>query len=110
MRREERAPSVSREEWTPKNAGSAKRIDLIVKDVGIVIECKYVRDARHAKRVADELRVDFESYHVHSECRRLFAYVHDPGRHILDPEEFMRALSGLRKKGDSEFTVTVIVG
>lgn len=103
-------PSVSREEWTPKNAGSAKRIDLIVKDAGIVIECKYVRDARHARKVADELRVDFESYHAHAECRRLFAYVHDPERHIVDPEEFMRDLSGLRKKGKSEFAVAVVVG
>ncbi|MEF9882702.1 hypothetical protein [Streptomyces sp. P9-A4] len=103
-------PAVSREEWTPKSAGSAKRIDLVVKEAGIVVECKYVRDARHAKKVADELRIDFESYHSHAECRRLFAYIHDPHNYIVDPEEFMRDLGGLRKKGDSEFTVTVIVG
>jgi len=103
-------PQVEREEWTPQSAGSAKRIDLIVKNEGVLIECKFVRDAHHAKKVAGELQVDFESYHWHPECRRLFAYVYDPHRYIVDPDSFCMDLNGLRRKQDHEFVVTVIVG
>ncbi|MGX1975015.1 PD-(D/E)XK nuclease domain-containing protein [Streptomyces kronopolitis] len=103
-------PKVEREEWTPQNAGSAKRIDLIVKDEGILIECKYVRDARHAKTVASELQVDFESYHWHPDCRRLFAYVYDPNHYIADPESFTKDLNGLRRKQDHEFLVSIVIG
>lgn len=101
---------VEREEWVPQVAGSAKRIDLVIKNEGVVIECKYVRDAAHAKKVAGELQIDFETYHHHPACRRLFAYVYDPDHHIADPESFASDLSGMRKKGDHEFSVQVIVG
>lgn len=103
-------PKVEREEWTPQNAGSAKRIDLIVKGEGILIECKYVRDATHAKKIASELQIDFESYHWHPDCRRLFAYIYDPNHHIADPDSFAKDLNGLRKKQDHEFLVSVVIG
>ncbi|GHF68575.1 hypothetical protein [Streptomyces griseosporeus] len=103
-------PKVEREEWTPQNAGSAKRIDLIVKDEGILIECKYVRDAAHAKKIASELQIDFESYHWHPDCRRLFAYIYDPNHFIADPESFSKDLNGLRRKQDHEFLVSVVIG
>ncbi len=99
---------VVREEWTPKRAGNAKRIDLVVPSVGVVVECKYAHQA-NAKYIADELKVDFESYHDYAECRRLFAVVYDPEHRIDDPELFSRDLSGLRRKQDHEFFVTVVV-
>lgn len=98
-----------REEWTPKRAGSAKRIDIVIPSVNAVIETKFVRDATHAKSVADELRIDFECYHDHENCAQLIAICSDPSRHILDSAQFEKELSGLRKKGDHEFNVTVLV-
>ncbi len=98
-----------REEWTPKRAGSAKRMDIVVPAINTVIEAKFVRDARHAKSVADELRVDFECYHDHENCAQLVAICADPNRHIVDSEQFETELSGLRKKGSHEFNVTVLV-
>ncbi|PSL56802.1 hypothetical protein B0I31_103559 [Saccharothrix carnea] len=101
---------VVREEWTPKVAGGAKRIDLVVRSVGIVVECKYVRDRKHARSIADELRIDFESYHEYRPCRQLYVYIHDPGAFIADPEAFCRDLNGIRKKKDHEFSVLVLIG
>jgi REase_DpnII-MboI len=98
-----------REEWTPQRAGSAKRIDVILPASHVVVEAKYVRNRRHAKEVADELRVDFECYHDHEYCEHLIALVWDPHRHISDPEQFSSDLSGLRQKGDHTFEVTVLV-
>jgi hypothetical protein len=74
-----------------------------------VVEAKFVRDAKHAKSVADELRIDFESYHAHSGCKQLIALVYDPGLYLPDPQQFEIDLSGLRQKGDHSFEVTVLV-
>lgn len=101
---------VVREEWTPQSAGSAKRVDLVVRSVGAFIECKYVRDRKHARRLGDELRVDFESYHEHPDCRQLFVLIHDPAQVISDPGQFAVDLNGLRRKRDHEFAVRIIVG
>jgi hypothetical protein len=99
-----------REEWTPKNAGNAKRIDLVIPSPGAIIECKYVRDISHARRIADELRVDFETYHEYPGCKNVYVYAHDPGGHIADSEQFSVDLSGIRRKRDHEFSVLVLVG
>ena len=48
------AVDVVREEWTPRRAGSAKRIDLVAPSLAAVIECKIVRDKGHARSIADE--------------------------------------------------------
>jgi hypothetical protein len=100
---------VEREEWTPKSAGSAKRIDLVIPSASTVIECKFVRDPSHARKLADELRIDFECYHEHPACRELFAYVYDPNNYILDPVNFTDSLSGFRQKRDHIFSVYVVI-
>lgn len=99
-----------REEWTPKNAGNAKRIDLVIPSLGAIIECKYVRDNSHGRRISDELRVDFETYHEYPGCKNVYVYVYDPDGHIADPAQFSVDLSGIRRKRDHEFSVTVLVG
>ena len=101
--------SARREEWTPSVAGSSKRIDILIPDMRAVIEVKFVRDAAHAKRVADELKIDFESYHSHPDCGDLFALVFDPGRRITDPHPLVEDLSGTRAKGTHVFKVHVVV-
>jgi DpnII restriction endonuclease len=98
-----------KEEWTPQSAGSAKRIDFVLPASGIVLEAKFVRDRKHANRIADELRVDFECYHAHERCRHLVALVWDPDRHIADPIQFCEDLSGLRQKDSASFNVSVLV-
>jgi hypothetical protein len=98
-----------REEWTPSQAGSAKRIDVVIPSSDVVVEAKFVRSRQHGRTVADELRVDFECYHEHQNCKYLIALVHDPSGHLSDPEQFSTDLSGLRQKGDHSFDVTVLV-
>ena len=100
---------AKREEWTPQKAGSSKRIDLVISSIQTVIEVKFVRDNAHARKVADELKIDFESYHERGECSQLVAFVIDPDRRISDPEQFSLDLSGLRQKRDHSFNVSVLV-
>lgn len=98
-----------REEWTPSAAGNAKRVDLAIPSARVLIETKYVRNSQHGRRVADELRVDIESYHTHPSCGILFAIVWDPNRHIPDPTALERDLTASRSKGAASFDVVVRV-
>lgn len=100
---------AKREEWTPQRAGSSKRIDVTIPSIAAVVEAKFVRDRAHSRRVADELRIDFECYHDRPECRHLLALVVDPANHIADPAQFGADLSGLRQKGEHVFEVSVLV-
>ena len=97
------------EDWTPKHAGSAKRIDIVLPSQKVIVETKFVRDAAHARAVADELKIDIESYHAHPSCGTLIAFVHDPAQHIIDPEQIMTDLSGHRAKGKAQFDVRVLI-
>lgn len=100
---------VRTEEWTPSSAGNAKRADLFIPQAGVMLEVKFVRDKRHGRAIANELRVDFESYHSHPGCKTLVAMVWDERRWIADPLALERDLSGARTKGDATFDVVVKV-
>lgn len=102
-------PDARREVWTPQPAAGGRRIDIVLPGASIVIETKYVRDAAHARRVGDELRIDFETYHSHPTCKHLLALVVDPAQQIRDPRQFEVDLSGLRQKGSSIFEAIVVL-
>jgi hypothetical protein len=97
------------EEWTPKHGGKAKRIDIVVPSGNIVVETKYIRDENHTKHISDELKIDIESYHVHSACHNLIFLLYDPNKYIIDPSAISENLSGRRIKGKSNFDVQVLI-
>ena len=98
-----------REEWTPSMAGNAKRVDLAVPSAGLLIEAKFVRSPSHGRKIADELRIDIESYHSHPYCETIFALVWDAAGHLPDPIQIERELSAPRVKGTKGFEVVVRV-
>jgi hypothetical protein len=102
-------PDTRREEWAPSHAGSSKRMDLVIPAGSVVIEIKLVRDRGHGRRVADELKIDIESYHGHPACTNLFVLVWDPQRHLADPQQLERDLTGARSKSGAKFDVAVRV-
>jgi hypothetical protein len=83
-------PDARREELAPSHAGSSKRIDLVIPSGRTVVEVKFVRDRSHGRRVADELKIDIESYHGHPACGTLFVLVWDENRHLADPQQLER--------------------
>lgn len=98
-----------REEPTPGHAGGTKRIDMVIPSSRTAVEIKFVRDPRHATSVASELKIDIESYHTHPDSGTLFVLVWDPHRHLKDPQQLERDLTGPRTKGDVRFHVAVRV-
>lgn len=100
-------PDIEPEEYTPKRAGSSKRIDFVIKGLETVIEIKMIRNITHAKSVARELDIDIRSYPSHPDCKLLVCFVYDPKHLITDHRKLERDLSGeTTQKGK---TIDVIV-
>ena len=98
-----------REEYIPQHAGTSKRIDILIPSADVLIEVKYVRNTSHAKTIADEIKIDIESYHTHPSCKTILVFIFDPKSYIVDPDMIERDLSGQRVKGSSSFDVQVLV-
>ncbi|MBC9986593.1 hypothetical protein G3A49_12415 [Haloferax volcanii] len=102
-------PDSRPEEYTPKHATTSKRIDFVVPEISTVIEAKYVRNSSHAKDIPDELKIDIESYHKHTDCSRMIAVVWDGDSEITDRSNFEKDLTGPRTIDGTEFQVDVRV-
>lgn len=77
---------VRSEEWTPSYAGSASRMDFLLKREQIVIETKMTRDKLDQRRVGEELIIDKEHYRkAHPDCKALVCFVYDPTHKCSNP-------------------------
>ncbi len=97
------------EEHTIKHAGRTKIVDIVIPSINVIIEIKYVRDKNHASSVADEIKIDIESYHVHPNCETLCVLVYDPKKYITDSYSFMQDLTGLRVVNNKKFEIRTII-
>ncbi len=84
------------EEWTPSYAGSASRMDFLLKDEHLVVEVKKTRDTLRDKQIGEQLIVDITKYGENPDCRTLVCFVYDPEGLISNPtglENDLRKLS-----------------
>ncbi|MSP27865.1 MAG: hypothetical protein EXR80_05370 [Methylococcales bacterium] len=73
------------EEYTPSYAGSASRVDFLLKDEQIIIEIKKTRNTLKAKEVSEQLIIDTQKYQAHPDCKTLIFFVYDPEGKIANP-------------------------
>ena len=76
---------VRSEEYTPSYAGSASRVDFLLKQEQLVIEIKKTRKGLGAKEVGEQLIVDSQRYQTHPNCGQLICFVYDPEGRIANP-------------------------
>lgn len=76
---------VRAEEWTPSYAGSASRMDFLLKKERIVVEVKKTRKNLGAKEVGEQLMIDIERYTAHPDCETLICFVYDPDGRVSNP-------------------------
>ena len=81
------------EEWTPSYAGSAARVDFLLKNEKTVIEVKKTRQGLADKEVGNQLIEDIERYKVHPDCEKLICFVYDPEGRIGNPNGVMNDLN-----------------
>lgn len=85
---------VRTEEYTPSYAGSASRIDFLLKDEKIAIEIKMTRDGLTDKKLGEELMIDTDRYQTHPDCKTLVCFIYDPKEYIKNPTALENDLSG----------------
>jgi len=81
------------EEYTPSYAGSASRVDFLLKDEQIIIEIKKTRKGLAAKEVGEQLIIDTQKYQTHPDCKTLICFVYDPEGRIANPRGIEKDLS-----------------
>ena len=86
---------IRSEEWTPSYAGSASRMDFLLKSDQFVIEAKITRLGRANKEIANELTIDAARYRTHPDCKSLVCLVYDPSGLIKNPRGFELDLAHL---------------
>ena len=84
---------VRPEEYTPSYAGSASRMDFLLKRERIVLEIKKTRLTLRAKEVADQLLIDIARYKRHPDCSALVCFVYDSDFRIGNPAALEEDLS-----------------
>jgi hypothetical protein len=97
---------VRPEEFTPSYAGSATRMDFLLKQESIVIEAKMTREGLGAKQVSEQLIVDIAHYAVHPNCKTLYCLVYDPEHRITNPRGLESDLS--KTSGGLEVRVFIV--
>lgn len=73
------------EEYTPSYAGSASRMDFLLKRESIVVEVKKTRSSLGVRELSIQLMEDIERYKAHPNCRTLICFVFDPDGFIPNP-------------------------
>lgn len=76
---------IRAEEYTPSYAGSASRVDFLLKKEKLVIELKKTRNNLGAKEIGNELTIDIARYRAHPDCNTLVCFVYDPDGRINNP-------------------------
>jgi len=97
---------VRPEEYTPSYAGSASRIDFLLKKDEIVVETKMASKRLRDKLVGEQLIIDIKKYQVHPGCKTLYCLIYDPNSFIKNAPALVNDLSS--KHGDLSVKVFVV--
>jgi len=76
---------VRAEEYTPSYAGSASRVDFLLKSEKIIVEIKKTRKGLAEKEVGEQLIIDSLRYQAHPDCNQLVCFVYDPEGRVANP-------------------------
>lgn len=103
-------PTLIDEEPTPKVGSKFNKVDLIIREEGIMIEMKMIKEKdSNENEFVEQLKNDIESYKLYEGLKHLFCFVYDPLNRTKDVNNF-RQLNAKRGFDDRSFQVKVIVG
>jgi len=103
-------PKLKEEDPTPRVGIKSNKIDLIIREEGILIEIKMIKEGdSNEKQYVEELKNDIESYYECKWLKHLVCYVYDPFARTKAKQNFYD-LDGNRTIKEISFSVEVIVG
>ena len=94
------------EEYTPSYAGSASRVDFLLKQEKVIVEVKLTSAKLRDKQIGEQLIIDIKRYQAHQDCETLLCFVYDPGGFLKNPSGLANDLS---KKHDKLLVKVIIV-
>jgi hypothetical protein len=94
------------EEWTPSYAGSASRMDFLLKKHQVVVEVKKTRDNLRDKQIGNQLIEDVAKYKEHPDCKTLVCFIYDPDGFIANSAGLE---SDLRKQSNDRINVHLYI-
>lgn len=100
-------PKLICEDAIPIYGSQSSKIDLMLREEGILLEVKILKNKSDENKVIKQLKVDFESYHVCQWLKTLICFIYDPNNLVKDKQHFM-ALEGKRTKNEHNFDVKVV--
>jgi hypothetical protein len=96
---------VRREEPTPSAGELSTRMDVLLVEAGIVVECKMTRRGLTAKALQKELILDVHGYATHPNCKTLVFFIFDRRHSITNPQALASAVEGT----PSKFKIHVVI-
>ncbi|WP_152267202.1 PD-(D/E)XK nuclease domain-containing protein [Agriterribacter humi] len=102
-------PLMKEEDPVPRQGAKSSRIDLIVREEGILIEVKMIKEAdSNEKEFVEQLKTDIQSYHKSEWLKYLICFVYDPHRKTKDKQSFFD-LNGTQSVNGKQFTIDIIL-
>ncbi len=94
-------------------AGKSKnqflKIDFLIPSEKVGIECKYIRDMKHANKITKEINDDIQTYHKHQDCKTLIFFIYDNKMTISNPHELEKQYTITQKFGRKEMNIILKV-
>jgi len=97
---------VRKEDWTPSYAGGASRIDLVLKNEGILVEVKKTSASLKEEQIGKQLIVDIAKYKEYKGVNTLVCFIYDPEQLIENPKGLE---NDLQKLSTEKLNVEVFV-
>lgn len=102
-------PQLIIEEPTPKVGPRYNLIDLVIRDEGIIVEAKMIKESdTDEKKFIEQLKIDIQSYYLYDKLKHLLVFVYDPQNKTKDINAFYN-LNGVQEIHGIKFTINVIV-
>ncbi|NIS09693.1 MAG: hypothetical protein GWO07_13245 [Candidatus Dadabacteria bacterium] len=94
------------EEWTPSYAGSANRMDFLLKQEKIVIETKNTSTKHNDKQIGNELIEDIAKYKKHQDCNMLVCFIYDRDYIITNRNGL---IDDIESQSDNKLKIEVVI-
>lgn len=102
-------PKLKEEDPTPRVGAKSNKIDLILREEGILIEVKMIKESDSSEKpFVEQLKNDIQSYHTCEWLKHLTFFVYDPFSKIKDVHNFYD-LNGEQVINGKKFTINVII-
>jgi len=102
-------PLMKEEDPVPRQGVKSSRIDLIIREEGILIEVKMIKEAdSNEKEFVEQLKTDIQSYHQSEWLKHLICFVYDPFGRTKDKQNFYD-LAGHQTINGKGFTIDIVL-